>query len=110
VLLAFGAVAVNTALKTLFGPTQLYADAVGSTESVNFPSGHVAYATALFGFFAFLGLERRRAEVVVVSLLLIVAMGPARIISGAHFPSDVVGGYLVGAAWLCGVVLWTTRR
>ena len=110
VLLASTVVIVNGVLKQLFGPTQLFADAVAPSEAINYPSGHVAYATALFGFLGYLGLERRRPEVAVVARLLIAVMGPSRVLTGAHIPSDVLGGYLLGAAWLLGTILWTTRR
>ena len=110
VVLAAAVVLMSTALKALFGPTQMFADALPQSDAVNYPSGHVAYATALFGFLGFLGLERRRVEAALVALLLIAIMGPARVLTGAHIPSDVLGGYLLGAAWLLVAILWTTRR
>jgi undecaprenyl-diphosphatase len=110
VVVAASAVIVNAVLKALFGPTQMYADAVGHSDTVNYPSGHVTYATAVFGYLGYLSLERRRPEGAIVALLLIAIMGPARLITGAHIPSDVLGGYLLGTAWLLGTILWTTRR
>lgn len=109
VIAASAAAIANSALKIIWGPTPLW-DATTDAVGANFPSGHVTYATALFGYLAWLGVERKQREVVWVSLLLIVAMGPTRVLVGAHLPSDVVAGYLFGAAWLIGVVLWTTRR
>jgi undecaprenyl-diphosphatase len=109
VLLAASAAAFNSLLKLLWGPTPLW-DRITDAPGANFPSGHVTYATALFGYFAYLGLERRRPEVAVVSLLLVAGMGPSRILDGSHLPSDVVAGYLLGVAWLIGVILWVTRR
>ena len=110
VVLASGAVVANTVLKELFGPTQLFADTVRHSDVANYPSGHVTYATALFGYLGYLSLERRRPEGALVAVLLIAIMGVARLITGAHFPSDVLGGYLLGAGWLLAVILWTTRR
>jgi undecaprenyl-diphosphatase len=108
VVLAAGAAAVNTLLKHAWGPTPLW-DRITPEPGLNFPSGHVAYAAALFGFLAYLGLESRRIEVEVVCLLLAVGMGPSRLIDGSHLPSDVVAGYLFGSAWAIVVVLWVTR-
>jgi hypothetical protein len=32
-------------------------------------------------------------------VILIIGMGPFRILDGAHWPSDVLAGYALGAAW-----------
>jgi undecaprenyl-diphosphatase len=109
VAIAAGAVVVNSALKVLWGPTPLQAE-LHPGAGGNYPSGHVTYATALFGYLAVLALERRQTRLAVVALALVLGMGPARIIDGSHVPSDVIGGYLLGAAWVIAVSLWTTRR
>ncbi|HEX5853401.1 MAG TPA: phosphatase PAP2 family protein, partial [Solirubrobacteraceae bacterium] len=36
---------------------------------------------------------------IAVTLASIVLMGPARIAAGEHWPSDVLGGYLVATLW-----------
>jgi hypothetical protein len=38
-------------------------------------------------------------------LLLILAMGPLRILDGAHWPSDVLAGYALALAWTIGVLV-----
>jgi membrane-associated phospholipid phosphatase len=108
VLIAAFAVVVNAICKTVFGPTQLYATL--TPTGVNYPSGHVTYATAVFGYIAYIGLEKRRPEAAVVAFVVIAGMGPARILDGSHLPSDVAGAYLLGLAWLIGTILWVTRR
>ena len=69
------------------------------SEVSSYPSGHVFGGTLLFGFLAFLAFEHRSRPkisiaVVVLSILLVVAVGPARIYEGDHWPSDVAAGYL----------------
>lgn len=97
-LVAFSVVAVNAILKALLSPTPLWARYF--PHGSNFPSGHVAYATAVLGYLAVMGFRHRRAEVTTMCVLLIVAMGPARVASGAHLVSDAIAGYLLGFAWL----------
>lgn len=92
-------VLASTALKLVFGPSELtllYHPGSGGT----LPSGHTAYATAVFGFLAFLLWRQRLWVLAVVPACVVLAMGPARVASGAHWPSDVIAGYALGLAWL----------
>lgn len=85
--------------------------------SYAYPSGHVARTVVLLGLLAWVALREvprpRRpfvAPVLVVGVVVGVAMmGVARIGAGQHWASDVLGGALVGVAWLA-FVLWLDRR
>jgi undecaprenyl-diphosphatase len=99
IVAASGVVVLNALLKHLFGPTPLW-DAHHDV-GLNFPSGHVAYATAVFGAVAWLAAGRRQRAIVATAISLILLMGVDRVVSRAHLPSDVIAGYLVGGAWLC---------
>jgi membrane-associated phospholipid phosphatase len=105
VLLAAAVVLVTAALKALWGPTPLVA-AIAPKAAANYPSGHTAYVTSVLGYIAVVGRQHRQAELVVVCLLLVAGMGPARVADRSHLVSDVLGGYLLGAAWLILVILW----
>lgn len=87
-------------------------------RSTTFPAGHVMTVTAFFGFLCYLAITRlepswRRTAIVVGFVAIIVLMGIARIDSGEHWPSDVLGGYLSGALWLMVSIrfhAWGARR
>ena len=99
VLAAVSAVALNALLKAILGPTPLEVSTRGALASGNFPSGHVVYITSLCGLLGWFALARGHRATSVAMLLLILAMGPLRIIDGAHWPSDVLAGYALGLAW-----------
>ena len=71
----------------------------------SFPSGHAVYYTAFFGFLWFLTftlVRPRRYRWPLLTLFggLVLLVGVARVYLGAHWASDVAGGYLLGAAVL----------
>lgn len=78
--------------------------AVAQEPGWSFPSGHaqaaiVGYAVLLLVFLPILrGVWRRAAATFAV--LMILAIGFSRIALGVHYVSDVVGGYVLGAAWV----------
>jgi len=109
VLAAVAAVAVNAIVKTIVGPTPLQVLKEGPFASSNFPSGHVVYATALFGTLAWFALARGRRGVFAAMLALVIGMGPFRVIAGAHWPSDVLAGYALGLAWAIVVLVLGIR-
>jgi undecaprenyl-diphosphatase len=93
---------VARALKHTIGPTAPWHVLFPATTTGSFPSGHVVYATALFGAIAL--QHPRRAP---VCWAIVAAMGPARVLDGAHLVSDVLAGYGVGFAWLLAqTALW----
>jgi membrane-associated phospholipid phosphatase len=66
-----------------------------------FPSGHVMFYTVFFGFLLYLFwrfIPNRwgRIFVGIIPILLIALIGLSRIYLGAHWLSDVLGGYAVG--------------
>ena len=105
VLAAVGAVALNTILKAILGPTPLQLRVFGEDAQSNFPSGHVVYITSLCGLVAWFALARGNRPIFVAMLLLTLGMGPFRVVDGAHWPSDVLAGYALGLAWTITVLV-----
>jgi len=83
-----------------------------------FPAGHVVNFTALVGFLCYLTWVRLapswpRSTLIAILVAMMVLMGIARIHAGEHWPSDVLGGYLLGIVWLVAAVgfyRWGKRR
>jgi membrane-associated phospholipid phosphatase len=100
-----GAVVLENALKLAFyrsRPMPYFGPAPGS---YSFPSGHALFATCLYGALALLFARefKRSANQAIVwigAILLVLCIGWSRVYLGVHYPSDVLAGYLAGAAWL----------
>lgn len=79
----------------------LFPRVIGSS----FPSGHTMFYTVFFGFLTSLAFSLMRPSPERTAAIggmgtLIAAIGPARVMLGAHWASDVTGAYLAGGAWL----------
>lgn len=74
---------------------------VAMLQDLSFPSGHAMYAMLSYGLLAVL-LEATtmpllaRRPLQVGCALVVVLVGVSRIVVGAHWPSDVLGGYVWG--------------
>lgn len=71
----------------------------------SFPSGHTAAAVALCGSIAalvvFYGARTVwRRIAIAVAILFPIAVAASRLYRGMHYPTDVLGGALLGATWL----------
>ncbi|MBP1885554.1 phosphatase PAP2 family protein [Sinorhizobium mexicanum] len=70
----------------------------------SFPSGHSMAAGAFFGAFAMLMPQLRP-----VFLVLALVIGVSRVVVGAHYPSDVAAGLLLGL-WVAVMVAFLFAR
>jgi undecaprenyl-diphosphatase len=108
-LLVVGAVGSGTLLsETLkFGFARPRPDLVAhlaEVQSASFPSGHamisaIAYLT--LGVLLTRVHKQRRTKIIIMSyaILLTLMIGLSRIYLGVHWPTDVLAGWALGAAW-----------
>lgn len=84
-------------------------------SSFSFPSGHALGSTgvllSLIVVARLLGVRGWRwASLATTTALLLVGIATSRVYFGVHFPSDVVGGLLAGAAWVSALTGWFYPR
>lgn len=80
-------------------------EGIAAPGFASFPSGHTAKSVAVYGLLALFWIrgsrhlgERCLAAILALALVSLVAVGRLRM--GVHWPSDVVGGAIIGGAWL----------
>jgi undecaprenyl-diphosphatase len=104
-----GAVALYDIVKPAVGrprpPPGLW---IGHYSGGAFPSGHATQTIAFYGMLAIVFSTRRaprfRALAWTGAALITLVVGASRIYLGAHWLTDVLGGYALGAAWMALVV------
>lgn len=108
---------LNTLLKAVVGrqrPTSGLVNVVQQINSPSFPSGHVMHYTVFYGFLIFILVTLFRPSwgrnlLLGIFIALIVLVGPSRVYLGEHWPTDVLGAYIIGG--LCLVpLIWGYLR
>ena len=83
-----------------------YAAAYLHGQSYSFPSGHTMSATIAWSLMVVcagltLGWHKQlRRRLYVVSTTIVLLIGFSRLYLGVHYPSDVLGGLIIGTAWV----------
>jgi len=90
-------------------PTHELVTVVRVINEPSFPSGHVMHYVNFFGLVNYLLATnwrsgRLRNILLTTSTALIVLIGPSRVYLGAHWPSDVMAGYVYGGLWFGGLM------
>jgi undecaprenyl-diphosphatase len=100
-----GAAVLSFVIKEIVGRSRPHLFPPLSGESgPSFPSGHTLTAVAFYGMCAFL-LARplrgwARAGVVALAVVIVGAVAYSRVYLGVHYPTDVLGSFILGAAWV----------
>jgi len=100
-----GSALLNILLKQIFRRDRPSLYRLIEETGFSFPSGHSMAAFTLYGAIVFLVWKHipyvlGRIAVIVGGTCLILMIGISRIYLGVHYPSDVLGGYLISACWL----------
>lgn len=113
IIAGVGGLILDPSLKALVGRLRPVVDVpITHAPGNSFPSGHalgsfVAYGALLLVFLPAMRPRWRKPAIALVAVL-VVLIGLTRIALGVHFVSDVLGGWLLGAAWL-GVTAYAFR-
>ena len=86
-----------------------------SGSSLGFPSGHTTSATAFAVVLIYLMSRERlspaaRLALQILAVALMLLVGWARIVLRAHWPTDVLGGFLLGAGCAAAAAWWERAR
>jgi membrane-associated phospholipid phosphatase len=77
-----------------------FAHPVASAAGKSFPSGHALSAVVAFGLVVLLVPPRVKLAAGVIGTVAVLLVSYSRVALGVHYVSDVVAGWLLGAAWL----------
>ncbi|WP_278314679.1 phosphatase PAP2 family protein [Lolliginicoccus levis] len=100
-----GALSLTTGVKAWVERGRPVVDTtVAAAPGLSFPSGHALSSTVTYGVLLLVFLPavaaRLRKPAIFAVAALVIAIGLTRIALGVHYPSDVLGGWLLGVLWL----------
>lgn len=110
----FAGIFINSFLKLSFGRQRPRTDYVDNMwlDTFSFPSGHASGSVIAYGLLIYLCwhyLPSMWALLITILLSsLVITIGVSRVYLGAHYASDVIGGWIIGAITL-GIIFFIIR-
>lgn len=111
-LLAVSGNILNPLIKSIVErprPTMDVARILDLANGSSFPSGHALGAMLFYGFLAMVLWTKGTRWGAFVLGGIVVVVGISRVYLGAHWPSDVLAGYVIGLVWIM-TVRWLVPR
>jgi membrane-associated phospholipid phosphatase len=110
-----GAVAIFNVDKLLVARPRPPVEHLEAAAHFSFPSGHATTSAAFYLALAIAVMSLRpsptwRGAALATGGLLILGIAASRVYLGVHYPTDVAGGVLLGAAWTASVTATCARR
>ncbi|HJR45806.1 MAG TPA: phosphatase PAP2 family protein [Actinomycetota bacterium] len=111
--------AIDTVVKVVVDrPRPEFENPIADAFGKSFPSGHAMASTVGYGtlLLAFMPLIPSRWRPVAIGgyVLMVAMIAASRLGLGVHYFSDVLGGFVLGLAWLCvgtaAFSIWRTER
>jgi len=95
-------------------PRPAMIDLIGHVSGSSYPSGHAIQSLTAWGMLALLAgtgrSPRLRSGLLAAAALVVLLVGVSRIYLGAHWLTDVLAGYALGAAWIAALYALRLRR
>lgn len=84
-------------------------------NSLSFPSGHAMMAIAFWGVLAYFLAKRVRNRFwknfsVAIIIVLAFSISISRVYLGVHWPTDILGSWILGGVWFAGLIWLSERR
>ena len=108
-LFTLGSGIVSAGLKLLFNrdrPTEDVVRVLVEADNKSFPSGHALFYVVFFGFIILTMMNRKdipnwlRLSTILFSISMILLVPVSRVYLGAHWFTDVLGGFMLGVVCL----------
>lgn len=100
-----GITIINNLLKVIITRDRPNINRLVTETGYSFPSGHSITSMVLYGYliyliYKYIDNKKIKIPLIIILSLLIVTIGFTRIYLGVHYTSDVIGGFILGVAYL----------